>query len=84
MHCPLKLVRVCGKNWDDEGLLPHVQVQREMDSSLDNTRSKAELGHAVHAGSRICEEAGQLFSGGAAHTVEVQQRAREWSFAKSR
>ena len=86
MHCPLKIVRVPREELDREGLLPHCSpFSGKWMSSLENTRSKAELGMQYTAAGAYVKKLVSYFQAVRPHTVEgYQQRAREVEFAKSR
>ncbi|HEV7551517.1 MAG TPA: SDR family oxidoreductase [Candidatus Angelobacter sp.] len=86
MHCPLKIVRAARQQLDDEGLLPQCSgFSGKWMSSLDNTRSKAELGMQYTPVAAYVKKLVSYFQAVRPHTVEgYQQRAREVEFAKSR
>jgi nucleoside-diphosphate-sugar epimerase len=86
MHCPLKVVRVPREELDREGLLPHCSpFSGKWMSSLENARSKAELGMEYTPVAAYVKELVSYFQAVRPHTVEgYQQRARELEFARSR
>jgi nucleoside-diphosphate-sugar epimerase len=86
MHCPLKIVRVPREELDREGLLPHCSpFSGKWMSSLENTRSKTELGMQYTPVAAYVKKLVSYFQAVRPHTVEgYQQRAREVEFAKSR
>jgi nucleoside-diphosphate-sugar epimerase len=86
MHCPLKIVRVPREELDREGLLPHCSpFSGKWMSSLENARSKAELGMEYTPVAAYVKELVSYFQAVRPHTVEgYQQRARELEFARSR
>jgi nucleoside-diphosphate-sugar epimerase len=86
MHCPLKIVRVPREELDREGLLPYCSpFSGKWMSSLENARSKAELGMEYTPVAAYVKKLVSYFQAVRPHTVEgYQQRAREVEFAKSR
>ncbi len=86
MHCPLKIVRVPREELNREGLLPHCSpFSGKWMSSLDNTRSKEELGMQYTPVSTYVKKLVSYFQAVRPHTVEgYAQRPREVEFAKSR
>jgi nucleoside-diphosphate-sugar epimerase len=86
MHCPLKIVRVPREELDREGLLPHCSpFTGKWMSSLDNARSKAELGMQYTPVATYVKKLVSYFQAVRPHTVEgYQQRSREVEFAKSK
>jgi nucleoside-diphosphate-sugar epimerase len=86
MHCPLKIVRAQREELDREGLLPHCSpFSGKWMSSLENSRSKAELGMQYTPVATYLKKLVSYFQAVRQHTVEgYQQRAREVEFAKSR
>jgi nucleoside-diphosphate-sugar epimerase len=86
MHCPLKVVRVPREELDREGLLPHCSpFSGKWMSSLENARSKAELGMEYTPVAAYVKKLVSYFQAVRPHTVEgYQQRACELEFARSR
>lgn len=86
IHCPLKIIRVPREDLDKEGLLPHCSpFSGKWMSSLDNARSKAELGMQYTPVATYVKKLVSYFQAVRPRTVEgYQQRARELEFAKSR
>jgi nucleoside-diphosphate-sugar epimerase len=86
MHCPLKMVRVPREELDREGLLPHCSpFSGKWMSSLENSRSKTELGMQYTPVGAYLKKLVSYFQAVRPHTVEgYQQREREVEFAKSR
>ena len=86
MHCPLKIVRAQREELDREGLLPHCSpFSGKWMSSLENARSKAELGMQYTSVATYLKKLVSYFQAVRPHVVEgYQQRAREVEFAKSR
>ena len=86
MHCPLKMVRVPREELDREGLLPHCSpFSGKWMSSLENARSKAELGMEYTPVVAYLKKLVSYFQAVRLHTVEgYQQRSRELEFAKLR
>ena len=86
MHCPLKIVRVPREELNRQSLLPHCSPFSGLwMSSLENTRSKAELGMEYTPVAAYLKNLVSYFQAVRPHTVEgYQQRAREVEFAKSR
>jgi len=86
MHCPLKIVRVPREELNREGLLPHCSpFSGKWMSSLDNARSKTELGMQYTPVATYVKKLVSYFQAVRSHTVEgYQQRAREVEVAKSR
>jgi nucleoside-diphosphate-sugar epimerase len=86
MHCPLKIVRVPREELDREGLLPHCSpFSGKWMSSLENARSKAELGMQYTPVAAYVKKLVSYFQAVRSRTIEgYQQRARELEFAKSR
>ncbi|HWS18071.1 MAG TPA: SDR family oxidoreductase [Candidatus Elarobacter sp.] len=85
MHCPVKIVRVPREELDREGLLPHCSpFSGKWMSSLDNARSKKELGMRYTPVSTYVKKLVSYFQAVRLHTVEgYAQRAREVELAKS-
>jgi nucleoside-diphosphate-sugar epimerase len=86
MHCPLKIVRVPREELDRESLLPYCSpFSGKWMSSLENARSKAELGMQYTPVAAYLKKLVSYFQAVRPHTVEgYQQRAREVEFTKSR
>ena len=86
MHCPLKIVRVPREDLHRESLLPYCSpFSGKWMSSLENTRSKAELGMQYTPVAAYLKKLVSYFQAVRPHTVEgYQQRAREVEFTKSR
>jgi len=86
MHCPLKIVRVPREELNREGLLPHCSpFSGKWMSSLDNARSKAELGMQYTSVATYVKKLVSYFQAVRPHNVEgYAQRQREVEFAKSR
>jgi nucleoside-diphosphate-sugar epimerase len=86
MHCPLKIVRVPREELDRQGLLPHCSpFSGKWMSSLDNARSKAELGMQYTPVATYVKKLVSYFQAVRPHNVEgYAQRQREVEFAKSR
>jgi nucleoside-diphosphate-sugar epimerase len=86
MHCPLKIVRVLREELNRQGLLPHCSpFSGKWMSSLDNARSKKELGMQYTPVAAYLKKLVSYFQAVRPHTVEgYQQRVREVEFAKSR
>jgi nucleoside-diphosphate-sugar epimerase len=86
MHCPLKIVRVPREGLDREGLLPHCSpFSGKWMSSLDNARSKSELGMQYTPVAAYLKKLVSYFQAVRPHSVEgYAQRQREVEFAKSR
>lgn len=86
MHCPLKIVRAPREELDREGLLPHCSpFSGKWMSSLDNTRSKAELGMQYTPVATYLKKLISYFQAVRPHNVEgYAQRQREVEFVKSR
>jgi len=86
MHCPLKIVRVPREELNRQGLLPHCSAFSGLwMSSLENTRSKAELGMQYTPVAAYLKKLVSYFQAVRPHPVEgYQQRAREVEFAKSK
>ena len=86
MHCPLKIVRVPREELDREGLLPHCSpFSGKWMSSLENARSKAELGMQCTPVASYVKKLVSYFQAVRPHNVEgYAQRQREVEFAKSR
>src|SRR6478672_1184916 len=86
MHCPVKIVRAPREELDREGLLPHCSpFSGKWMSSLENTRSKAELGMQYTPVATYLKKLVSYFQAVRPHIVEgYQQRAREVEFAKLR
>jgi nucleoside-diphosphate-sugar epimerase len=86
MHCPVKIVRVPREELDREGLLPHCSpFSGRWMSSLENARSKTELGMRYTPVSIYVKKLVSYFQAVRQHTVEgYEQRAREVELAKSR
>lgn len=86
MHCPLKIVRAPREELDREGLLPHCSpFSGKWMSSLDNTRSKTELGMQYTPVATYVKKLVSYFQAVRPHNVEgYAQRHREVEFAKSK
>jgi len=86
MHCPLKIVRVPREDLHRESLLPYCSpFSGKWMSSLENTRSKTELGMQYTPVAAYLKKLVSYFHAVRPHTVEgYQQRAREVEFTKSR
>ena len=86
MHCPLKIVRVPREELDREGLLPHCSpFSGQWMSSLENSRSKAELGMQYTPVATYLKKLVSYFQAVRPHNVEgYAQRQREVEFAKLR
>ncbi len=86
MHCPLKIVRVPREELDREGLLPHCSpFSGKWMSSLENIRSKKELGMEYTPVTTYVKKLVSYFQAVRPHNVEgYAQRQREMEFAKSR
>jgi len=86
MHCPLKIVRVPREDLHRESLLPYCSpFSGKWMSSLENTRSKTELGMQYTPVAAYLKKLVSYFQAVRPHTVEgYQQRAREVEFTKSR
>jgi nucleoside-diphosphate-sugar epimerase len=86
MHCPLKIVRVPREELNREGLLPHCSpFSGKWMSSLENARSKAELGMQYTTVAAYVKKLVSYFQAVRPHTVEgYAQRQREVEFAKSK
>jgi nucleoside-diphosphate-sugar epimerase len=86
MHCPLKILRVQREELNGKGLLPYCSpFSGKWMSSLENTRSKAELGMQYTPVAAYLKKLVSYFQAVRPHTVEgYQQRAREVEFTKSR
>jgi nucleoside-diphosphate-sugar epimerase len=86
MHCPLKIVRVPREELDRERLLPHCSpFSGKWMSSLDNSRSKAELGMEYTPVATYVKKLVSYFQAVPQHNVEgYAQRQRELEFAKSK
>lgn len=86
MHCPLKVVRVPREELDREGLLPQCSpFSGKWMSSLENARSKTELGMRYTPVAVYVKKLVSYFQAVRSHTVDgYQQRVREVEFAKSR
>ncbi len=86
MHCPLKIVRVPREELDREKLLPHCSpFSGKWMSSLDNTRSKAELSMEYTPVTTYVKKLVSYFQAVRSHNVEgYAQRQRELEFAKSK
>jgi len=86
MHCPLKIVRVPREELDREGLLPYCSpFSGKWMSSLDNARSKAELGMQYTSVATYVKKLVSYFQAVRPHNVEgYGQRQRELEFAKAR
>jgi nucleoside-diphosphate-sugar epimerase len=84
MHCQLKIVRVPREELNRQGLLPHCSPFSGLwMSSLENARSKAELGMQYTPVASYVQNIVSYFQAVRPHTVEgYQQRAREVEFAK--
>jgi nucleoside-diphosphate-sugar epimerase len=85
MHCPLKLVPVPREELDRESLLPHCSpFSGRWMSSLENARSKTELGMQYTPVSTYVKKLVSYFQAVRPHTVEgYAQRPQEVEFAKS-
>src|SRR6478609_2341516 len=86
MHCPLKIVRVPREELNGKGMLPYCSPFSGLwMSSLENTRSKAELGMQYTPVAAYLKKLVGYFQAVRPHPVEgYQQRAREVEFAKSK
>jgi 2'-hydroxyisoflavone reductase len=86
MHCPLKIARVPRVDLDREGLLPHCSpFSGKWMSSLDNARSKAELGLQYTPVAAYVKKLVSYFQAVRPHNVEgYAQRQLEVEFAKAR
>jgi nucleoside-diphosphate-sugar epimerase len=86
MHCPLKIVRVPREDLNRKGLLPYCSPFSGLwMSSLENTRSKAELGMQYTPVAAYLKKLVGYFQAVRPHPAEgYQQRAREVEFAKSK
>jgi nucleoside-diphosphate-sugar epimerase len=86
MHCQLKIIRVPREELDREGLLPHCSpFSGKWMSSLDNARSKAELGMQYTPVAAYLKKLVSYFQAVRPHNVDgYAQRQREVEFAKSR
>lgn len=86
MHCPLKIARVPREELSREGLLPHCSpFSGRWMSSLENARSKTELGMQYTPVGTYVKKLVSYFQAVRQHTVEgYGQRPREVEFAKSR
>lgn len=86
MYCPLKIVRAPREELDRESLLPHCSpFSGKWMSSLENTRSKAELGMQYTPVATYLKKLVSYFQAVRPHNVEgYQQREREVEFAKLR
>jgi nucleoside-diphosphate-sugar epimerase len=84
MHCPLKMVRVPREELDREGLLPHCSpFSGKWMSSLENARSKKELGMEYTPVATYLKKLVSYFQAVRPHNVEgYAQRQREVEFAK--
>jgi nucleoside-diphosphate-sugar epimerase len=86
MHCPLNIVRVAREELNRQGLLPHCSpFSGKWMSSLENARSKAELGMEYTPVATYVKKLVSYFQAVRPHNVEgYAQRQREVEFAKSR
>jgi nucleoside-diphosphate-sugar epimerase len=86
MHCPLNTVRVPRGELTREGLLPHCSsFSGRWMSSMENARSKAELGMQYTPVSTYVRKLASYCQAVRPHRVEgYAQRPRELEFAKSR
>ena len=86
MHCPLKIVRVPKEELDRERLLPHCSpFSGKWMSSLENIRSKKELGMEYTQVPMYVKKLVSYFQAVRPHNVEgYAQRQCEMEFAKSR
>jgi nucleoside-diphosphate-sugar epimerase len=86
MHCPVKIVRVPREELDREGLLPHCSpFSGRWMSSLENARSKTDLGMRYTPVSTYVKKLVNYFQAVRRHTVEgYAQRPRELEFERSR
>ena len=86
MHCPLKIARAPREELDREGLLPHCSpFSGKWMSSLENARSKAELGMEYTSVVTYGKKLVSYFQAVRPHNVEgYMQRHRELEFAKSK
>ena len=86
MHCPLKIVRAKREELEREGLLPDCSpFSGKWMSSLDNARSKAELGMQYTPVSKYLKKLVNYYQAVPARKIEgYNQRPRELAFAQSR
>jgi len=86
MHCPLKIVRVPREELHGKSLLPYCSPFSGLwMSSLENTRSKAELGMQYTPVAAYLKKLVGYFQAVRPHPAEgYQQRAREVELAKSK
>jgi nucleoside-diphosphate-sugar epimerase len=86
MHCPLKVVRVPREELNREGLLPNCSpFSGKWMSSLENARSKAELGMEYTPMAAYVKKLVSYFQAVRPHNVEgYAQRQREVEFAKAK
>jgi nucleoside-diphosphate-sugar epimerase len=86
MHCPVKIARVPREELDREGLLPHCSpFSGRWMSSLENARSKTDLGMLYTPVSTYVKKLVNYFQAVRQHTVEgYAQRPRELEFERSR
>jgi nucleoside-diphosphate-sugar epimerase len=86
MHCPLNVVSVPREQLTHEGLLPHCSpFSGKWMSSLENTRSKAELGMQYTPVVAYVKKLVSYFQAVRQHAVEgYAQRSRETEWAKSK
>ena len=75
MHCPLKIIRVPREELDREGLLPHCSpFSGKWMSSLDNARSKKELGMQYTPVAAYLKKLVSYFQAVRPHSVEGYAR----------
>ena len=86
MHCELKTVHMKREELEREGLLPDCSpFSGKWMSSLDNTRSKTELGMQYTPAARYLKKLVSYYQAVPAKKIEgYQQRARELAFAQSK
>jgi nucleoside-diphosphate-sugar epimerase len=86
MHCPLNIVRVPRGELTREGLLPHCSpFSGRWMSSMENARSKAELGMQYTPVSTYVRKLASYFQAVRPHRVEgYAQRPREMEWAKAK
>jgi nucleoside-diphosphate-sugar epimerase len=86
MHCPLNIVRVPREELNREGLLPHCSpFSGRWMSSLENARSKVELGMQYTPVVAYVKKLVSYFQAVRQHTVEgYLQRSRETEWARAK